>query len=110
MKPLNRSVVFDSVLTQCSHWWELGYRDLPYGYKDLINTLFPYHTFGQVHASFIRSACTAWEEKYGTEIGYLLPRLEPRASKWESTIREDMVDCKDEYKDLSQTFNLSSRS
>ena len=48
--------------------------------------------------------------KYGTEIGYLLPRLEPRASKWESTIREDMVDCKDEYKTLSQTFNLSSRS
>ena len=86
-KPLSRSIVFESVLVQCSCWWELGYRNLPYGYKDMINLLFPHHTFGQIHASFIRSACTAWEEKYGTEIGYLLPHLEPRASKWDSNIR-----------------------
>ena len=87
MEKLNRQIVFDQVLHLLSNWWELGYRNMPHGYKDLIKLLFPLHTFGQAYASFIRSACTAWEEKYGTEIGYLMPNLEPRASKWSSTIR-----------------------
>ena len=87
MEKLNRQIVFDQVLNVLSVWWELGYRNMPHGYKDLIHHLFPNHTFGQAHASFIRSACTAWEEKYGTEIGYLMPNLEPNASKWSSTVR-----------------------
>ena len=37
-----------------------------------IHHLFPNHTFGQAHYCFIRNSCTAWEEKYGTEIGYLM--------------------------------------
>ena len=86
-KSLTREIVFDVVLSQLSVWWELGYRDMPYGYKGLLEKLFPNHTFGQAHASFIRSACTAWEEKYQTEVGYLMPKLEPRASHWHSTVR-----------------------
>ena len=88
MQKLTRQIVFDQVLSTTSLWWELGYRNLDYGYKDLMERLFPGYSFGQVYASFIRSACTAWEEKYGTEIGYLLPKLEPSASKWISTIRD----------------------
>ena len=88
MKKLNRQIVFDQVLNLLSLWWELGYRNMPHGYKDLINHLFPGYVFGRVHASFIKSACTAWEEKYCTEIGYLMPSLEPRASKWVSTVRD----------------------
>ena len=91
MKPLTREIVFDQVLLILSHWWELGYRNMPYGYKDLILLLFPKHNFGQAYASFIKSACTAWEEKYSTEIGYLMPKLEPSASKWISTQRNKSV-------------------
>ena len=91
MKPLTREIVFDQVLLTLSHWWELGYRNMPHGYKDLILLLFPNHIWGQKHASFIKSACTAWEEKYGTEIGYLMPNLEPNASKWISIHRNKSV-------------------
>ena len=90
-QPLKREIVFDATLNLLSVWWELGYRNMPYGYKDLIKHLFPHHTFGQAHASFIRSACTAWEEKYQTEVGYLVPNLEPNASKWESTVRDSVI-------------------
>ena len=84
---LTRSIVFSQVLTTLSSWWELGYRDLDYDYKRLINQCFPLNNFGTIHASYIKSACMAWEEKYGVEIGLLLPKLEKRASKWNSTLR-----------------------
>lgn len=84
---LTRQIVFDQVLNLLSLWWELGYRNLPHRYSDIIEHLFPGYRWGQTYSSFIRSACTAWEEKYGTEIGYLMPNLEPNASKWNSTIR-----------------------
>lgn len=90
-QPLKRELVFDATLNLLSIWWELGYRNMPHGYKNIIELLFPKHSFGQAHASFIRSACTAWEEKYQTEIGYLVPNLEPSASKWESTIRNKTI-------------------
>ena len=89
MKSLKKEIVFEQVLSLLSQWWEIGYRSMPHGYMDLINLLYPNHTFGQAHAKFIRSACTAWEEKYQTEIGYLMPNLEPSASKWYSTIRNN---------------------
>jgi len=91
MKSLKREIVFEQVLSLFSQWWEIGYRSMPYGYKDLIKLLYPNHIFGQAHVKFIRSACTAWEEKYQTEIGYLMPNLEPSASKWHSTIRNNKV-------------------
>lgn len=90
-QPLKREIVFDATLNLLSMWWELGYRDMPHGYKKIIELLFPKHSFGQAHASFIRSACTAWEEKYQTEVGYLVPNLEPNASKWKSTIRDKAI-------------------
>jgi hypothetical protein len=84
---LTKPVVFNQIFTTLSNWWELGYRDLPYNYKRLINQCFPFSTFGTIHASYVKSACIAWEEKYGVEIGTLLPNLEPNASKWISTHR-----------------------
>ena len=88
---LNRQIVSDATFNLLSVWWELGYRDMPHGYKDLINLLFPHHTFGQAHSSFIRSACEAWEEKYQTPVGYLVPKLKRTASKWHSTIQNKVV-------------------
>ena len=86
MEKLTKQIVFSQVLTTLSNWWELGYRDLNYSYKGIIQQCFPYHTFGTVHASYISSACVAWEEKYGVEISNLLPNLSFDSSKWRSTL------------------------
>ena len=84
--PLNRQIVIDQVLMTLSNWWETGYRDLDYTYKSLINYLFPSHTFGTAHGSFIKEACILWEDKYGVEIGNILPNLKKRASHWKSNL------------------------
>ena len=69
MHPLTKDILFDATLNLLSQWWEVGYRDLEgVGYKDLVTILFPHHTFGTKHASFIKDACQAWELKYNTEV------------------------------------------
>ena len=52
MKSLKRELVFEQVLSLLSQWWEIGYRSMPYGYKDLIKLLYPNHTFGRAHVGF----------------------------------------------------------
>ncbi len=85
MHPLTKDILFDATLNLLSQWWEVGYRDLEgVGYKDLVTILFPHHTFGTKHASFIKDACQAWELKYNTEVTNLLPDLPSRASNWVS--------------------------
>ena len=91
MKSLTREIVFDQVLNLLTVWWELGYRNLPHSYYDIIKHLFPGYNWGQSYASFIRSACTAWEEKHQTEIKYLMPNLETNASYWSSTVRNSCI-------------------